>query len=258
MGKGSWLRRLGLVRAAPVSLDELRDLVVAEIARRRPDVTMALVGEAEIEVEGYGTPTVARGYACYREHPGELDIVIRQLADLALYEPEPAKPEELIVLVRPDSFNPRVEGLLRPLPGGLIAIVALDRPEQYVFSTGAELRKDLDMSSPAIWARAMDNLGRRLSMEPPAYREGHVMGLKTDIGLASSLLVLDDYWEQEVFTSRGDWVVAPLERDELVLAPLTDTMAVRALRNVVARRESSAFLCDTLLLRRNGAWEEFE
>jgi hypothetical protein len=56
----------------------------------------------------------------------------------------------------------------------------------------------------------------------------------------------------------GDLVVAPLERDELVVAPLDEPDLMRALRNIVAQRHSPGFLCDKLLLRRNGGWEAFE
>jgi hypothetical protein len=262
MGKGL-LQRLGLARPQSISLADFRERTVSEIRRRRPDAVVILVGDLEVEVNDFGKLRVDRGYAYYRQHPRDLEIVIGQLADLALYEREAAKSEELIVLVRPESFTAGAEdsddrGLARALPGGLIAVVAVDKPEQYIFFTGSELRKDLGADDAAIWARALENLRNRISMKPPAYRSGQLMGLKTDIGLAASLLVLDDYWDRPAFSSYGDWVVAPLERDELVLAPAREPQLVQALRNLVARRDTAEFLCDRLLLRRDGIWSEFE
>lgn len=265
MGKGSWLARLGLARPSPISLAEFRDRVVAEVRRRRPEVDLRLVGDAKLRLgDDESTYDLTRGYAYYGEHPRDLALAVSQCADLILHQPQPAKPEDLIILVRPDTFRATGEGSedrgpYRPIVPGLIAIVAVDTPERYEFFKADALRKELGLDDGAIWDRAMSNLRQTLSSKPPQHRPGRVMTLTTGIGLASSLLVLEDFWRHPQFTSRGDWVVAPLERDELVLAPLDEPDTVRVLRNIVASRpETSGFLCDQLLLRRNGAWEPFE
>lgn len=263
MGKGSLLERLGLARKPPLSLEAFRERVVEEVLSRRPDLEVERVEDAAIHIRDGGQTHVARGYAYYREHPRELGLVVRQLADLVLFEPEPAKPEELIVLVRPASFmaghaGEEDRGLARILPGGLIATVAVDTPQNYRFATAAELSAELAMDETAIWDRATANLRERIGTEPPSFRPGYVMGMTTDVGLASSFLVLDGYWAHPNLSSLGDLAVAPLERDELIVAPLDQPQLVQALRNIVAQRRSSAFLCDRLLLRRDGAWEEFE
>ena len=263
MGKSSLLQRLGLVRKGPLSLEAFRGRVIEELRRRRPELQVDGVGDAELHVLGGGQSNLARGYAYYREYPRDLDVVVGQVVDLVLFEPEPAKPEELIVLVRPASFRAGEEGeadsgLARSLAGGLIALVAVDLPQNYRFPKRSELQQELGMDEAAMWERATKNLRARVPTTPPEFRPGHVMGMTTDTGLASSLLVLDDYWAHPALAKLGDLVVAPLERDELVVAPLNEPLSVKALRNIVARRDGAGFLCDRLLLRRNGAWEEFE
>jgi len=263
MGKVSLLERLGLARKAPLSLEAFRQRVIGELLRRNAELQIDRIGEAELHVLDWGQSNVGRGYSYYREHPRELDVIVGQVVDLVLFGPEPARPDELIVLVRPASFQAGEDGetdrgLARALPGGLIATVAVDLPENYRFAKSSELREELGLDEAAIWQCAIENLRARVSMTPPEFRPGYVTGITTDIGLASSLLVLDDYWSHPRLAELGDLVVAPLERDELVIVPLKEEEALKALRNIVARRDGAGFLCDRLLLRRNGAWEEFE
>jgi hypothetical protein len=257
------LERLGLARKPPLTLDQFRERVIAEILRRTPEAKVERDGDADIKVVDGGDGTVARAYQYYCEHPRELDVVTGQIVDAILHEPEPAKAEDLIVLVRPDSFRTGEDGRTdcgpaRPIAAGLIGIVAVDTPSNYVFSPNGTLSEELGLSDGAIWDRAIANLKERIGATPPKARADKIMGMTTDIGLASSYLLMDEYWDHPNLLSLGDLVVAPLERDELVVVPASDALMVKALRNLVAQRDSSQFLCDRLLLRRNGAWEEFE
>jgi hypothetical protein len=263
MGKGSLLERLGLVRSPPLTLEAFRERVIAEILRRKPDAEVERVGEADLKITEGGDGTVARAYQYYREHPRELDLVTTQITDAILHEAEPAKPEDLILLVRPDGFRTGKDGRgdcgpARPLAAGLVGIVAVDTPSTYRISPNGELAEELGMDDAAIWKRAIANLRERIGGAPPKPKPGYLIGMKTDVGLASSLLLLDEYWAHPHLADLGELVVAPIERDELVAVPAGDSQMVKALRNLVAQRDSSQFLCDRLLLRRNGAWEEFE
>jgi len=191
-----------------------------------------------------------------------LDIVLRQLADHVTQEAHRATLDELIVLVRPNVYQTAEEGipdrgLEYNLPAGLIAAVAVDLPSRYEFPTAQKLRDDLGLEDEAIWDRAFANLVERVGLTPPKPKPGCLMGLKTDVGLASSLLVLLEYWSHPNLAELGDLVVAPVERDEVVVVPANDPLMVQALRNLVAQRRNSQFLTDRLLLWRNGAWEEF-
>jgi len=262
MGKGL-LERLGLVRKPPLTLEEFRDRVVQGMLVHKPELQIERVGAAELLYGEGGSTNVARGYAYYREHPKELHIVLGQLAEHVVREPHTAAAEELIVLVRPSRFRAGEaggadRGLAFPLAGGLLALVAVDLPDRYEFPTAQELKDDTGLDEDEIWVRALANLIERVGLTPPTPRPGQLMGIKTDIGLASSLLAVPEFWDHPNLADMGDLVVAPIERDELVIARHDDGFAVGALRNLVARRDNSQFLTDRLLLRRNGAWEEFE
>jgi hypothetical protein len=262
MGKGGLLRVFGWGQKPILTLEQFRRRVAEFLLSLQPGAKLDFVGEDEIAYAAGGSLNVSNGYAYYLEHPRELRHAVRRLAQLALDQPSSTKAEDLIILVRPASFQAGKDGeadrgLARPLAAGLIAVVAVDMPESYVLSRASELRRDLAMDDAQIWDRAAANLRERLDMTPPRFESGKILGIKTDIGLAASFLVADCFWEHPNLSSLGQLVVAPLERDELVVAPLSEPDLVRALRNIVSRRESAEFLCDRLLVRRNGGWEEF-
>ena len=194
MGKGSLLERLGLARKPPLSLEAFRESVIEEVLRRRPELQIERIGEAEIPRPGRGVRgDVARGYAYYREQPRERDLVISQLADLVLFEPESAKPLKLLSGVRPDAVRagrmerktaaPRQPSrdLASDAMAARVSTPLLLGPFPY-----ADLRTELGMEDDAIWDRAMTNLRARLDLTPPKPRPGYLMGLKTGIGLASA------------------------------------------------------------------------
>lgn len=181
---------------------------------------------------------------------------------MVLYEPERAKAEELILLVRPEGFEARDgergAGLALNLPGGLIALVAVDTPSRYVFTTAAQLREDLGMDDAAIWDRARSNLRQRIDPSPPKISRGKILTIETGVGLASSLLAEETFWTHPNLANAGDLVVLPLERDQLIIVSTSETELVHSMRRLAATFNSSEFLCGSLLLRRNGAWEDFE
>jgi hypothetical protein len=262
MGKGL-LERLGLKRQPPLTLEAFRERVIEGMQQRAPGLSIERTGDATIEYGDGGQTHVARGYAYYRENPRELESVLAQLAEHVGREQHVASPDELIVLVRPSGFQAGEEGgsdqgLALDLPAGLIAAIAVDLPDRYEFPTASRLRQTLGMDDAAIWERALANLIERVGLTPPAPKPGFMIGFKTDVGLASSLLVLHEYWDHPNLAGLGDLVVAPVERDELIAVPASDPTMIKALRNLVAQRDNSQFLSRRLLLRRNGVWEEFE
>ncbi|HLZ73717.1 hypothetical protein [Phenylobacterium sp.] len=262
MGKGL-LERLGLRRKPPLALFEFRERVIEEVLRMRPDLEIERVGEAGMKTIGGGEGNVGRGYAYYLENPQQMDLVIRQLADLAVYEPAAATPESLIVLTRPESFQVGERGsddrgLAHDIAAGLIAVVAVDQPAGFRMATACELRDELGMDEDAIWRRAFENLRARIDPVPPKMERGKVTTLKTGTGLAASVLAVEEFWRHPHFASEGDLVVCPIERDQVVVARFGDSELIQLLRRLAAGYRTSDFLCDRLLLRRNGAWEEFE
>jgi len=261
MGKTSLLSWLGLGRKTLLGLDEFRMAVRNEMLRRHPAATIKDVADDELDVDG-GFINVSRAYAYYRERPRELDFFVHQLAESIFIELHDAQPDDLILLVRPESFNPDGDddatGLTRSLPGGLITVVAVDTPTRYVFSPADELSKELGLSRDDIWARARSNLLARLDVTPPTYKSGRVVTIKTGTGLASSLLAVEEFWDHPNLANLGDLVVSPIERDQLIIAKSDETELIASMRRLAAGFETPEFLCDRLLLRRNGAWEDFE
>jgi hypothetical protein len=263
VGKVGLVGLLGFGREKPVSLHEFRGRVCAEILKLRPDCQFELVGDAELMFGDGGKLNVENGYNYYMEERSGLKSAVRQLVQFALYEPAAVRAEELIVLVRPAQFQVGDDGdadrgLARALPGGLVAVVAADQPENYAFARASEFRAELGMDDEQIWDRAFANLRARMDMTPPAFRPDTLLGITTDVGLAASYLVDDGFWAHRNLGDLGDLVVAPFEKDRLIVAPASEPAAVRALRNIVAGERGADFLCDRLLLRRNGHWEDFE
>jgi len=261
MGKGL-LERLGLARKPPLTLQAFRERVIEGMLQRVPELAAERRGDAEILYGDGGETHVARAYAYYREHPRELEMLVGQLADHVTREEHEASPDELIVLVRPRMFQAGDEGsadrgLAYELPAGLIATIAVDLPDRYEFPTAARLRRDLGMDDDAIWERAFANLIERVGLTPPQPKPGYLIGITTVVGLASSLLVLEEFWDHPNLASLGDLIVAPVERDELVVVPHDDPRMIQALRNLVRQRDNSQFLSGRLLLRRDRRWEEF-
>src|ERR1700761_8659627 len=175
MGKGGVFEWLGLARKPVLDLKEFRERVIETLLAQEPEFPINRVGEADIEYGEGGYISLGRAHQYYREHPRVLEAIIAQVAERALQETPPAKPEELVVLVRPDSFEPGESGeldrgLTRRLPGSLIAVVTVDPPRTYVFATAAALRSQLGLDDDAIWARAMANLRDRLGCFRPKPR----------------------------------------------------------------------------------------
>ncbi|MET0271849.1 MAG: hypothetical protein ABW360_02555 [Phenylobacterium sp.] len=262
MGKGSWLEKLGLKRA-PVSLGEFREIVVAEVRRRKPEVELQLVGEASIARGEDRIMTVEHDYAYYLGRVSERDAVVGQLAELLLFEAPLARADELIVLVRPAEFQAQGKeredkGLARPIAAGLIAVVACDTSDRYVFSTASKLRADLGLEDEAIWDRAHANLRERIDIVPPRLEFGKVVTIQTGARLASSLLAVRSFWEDPDLLAAGDLVVLPLESDQLIFTRAGEAELIQWMRRLAVGWSSPEFLSDRLLLRRGGRWEEFE
>jgi len=205
--------------------------------------------------------SLERSYSFYRDEPARLDEYIR--AESAAFAPVKITPDTLLILVRSSASNPPAgpggpsdRGLARSIAGDLIAIVAVDAPDTYKFLLGSELRAKLKMDDAAIWARALANTHSRIPYDPRPLKPGRPAEISAGNGLASSLLVNDAFWDAEPLTATGPVVVAAMARDNLYVAPLSDTKMVQALREMMAKvADDPNTLSPRLLVRRNGHWE---
>lgn len=265
MGKGSllgWWRRGG---AKPLDLAPFRDRVVAEIARRHPDASIERVGEADLVVTklnaGPWDISLRRTYALYRESPEDLEYWTVRLADVVADEPVTAVPEQLLILVRPGTFvMPADQGgdtqLHRPLAADLLAIVAVDMPEQTSFLPASKLREDLGMSDAEIWSRAVANTRQRLPpVELPEPQS--VKLIINEDGHAASALVDDELWNRLDAEAPDGFLVVAAEKNVLCLAAPRNPAALPMINEVLAIAEQSGdYLSSAVLTRRNGAWIE--
>src|ERR1700741_1148782 len=167
---------LGISGCAPAKADgdterltlaQFQDRVVAEIERRHPSAVVKRVGETELRVQPPGQEETVlyleRAYAIYHAAPGELATIIPQMIS-KLQPVEITADDQLVVLVRPATFSGdgsrAASGdtpFARPLAGGLVALVAIDRPDNYVFPPSSELRDGFKLDDKAIWHRALQN-----------------------------------------------------------------------------------------------------
>ena len=277
MGKGSWIARLALALVivtasvacsgaeSQLTKKQYRERVAQEIARQYPGSRIEMMGGDSLAVaipgEAPMTQSLARSYEFYRDEPARLDEYVR--AESAAFAPVRVSPETLLVLVRSKASNPPPgpggpadRGLARPIAGELIAIVAVDAPDTYKFLTGSELRAKLKMDDAAIWTRALANTHAKVPYDPRPLNPGRPAEISAGNGLASSLLVNDAFWDSESLTAAGPVVVAAMARDNLYIAPLSDTKMVQALREMMAKvADDPNTLSSRLLVRRQGHWE---
>ncbi|THD62212.1 hypothetical protein [Phenylobacterium sp.] len=237
--------------------------MIAEVSRRDPSVKAETDGEAALVRENGDWTTVTHPYHLYRQHPRALDSLVEQAANFFFDKPVSATPEGLVVVVRStdssaEDYQANDRGLARPILGNLIAIAVMDTPERSAFLRASVLRNQLGMDDAAIWARALGNLRTRVKMVPPILEPGRVATLATKVGLASSLLADDAFWNHSNLAGAGDLVVSPIELDKLIVAKVSEGELIQTLRRVAEGYRTANFLSDRLLLRRNGVWEEFE
>lgn len=176
--------------------------------------------------------------------------------------PAPITPESLRVLVRTDRANPPPgpggpadRGLVRPIAGGLVAIVAVDGPDAYEFLRASILRSRLELDDAAIWSRALANTSAAIPFKPQKLVPGQPARLAHD-GISSSLLADDAFWNAPAMTAQGPIVMAAPNRDEVFLILASDQRMIAAIRQELARvADDPDTLFARLLVRRNGRWE---
>lgn len=277
MGKRSWRVRalltlvilLGLAGQAAaqamLSGPQFRERIVAQVKREQPQARVELVGDLDVRVTVPGEEPMiqsfARPYGIYRNEPERLGEIVRTMG--ASFQPVAVTPAALLVLVRSSASNPPPgpggpadRGLVRPIAGDLVALVAVDAPDAYKFLRASILRGKLKLDDAAIWARALANTRAAIAIEPRTVRAGQPVEVSTGKGLASSLLADDAFWAAKTVAASGPVVVAAVGRDELYLSPLSDGRAVAALRQGLADVANDPdTLSPRLLVRRNGRWE---
>lgn len=265
----------------PLSKKQFLDHYVSELTRAAPQIKVVVVSDLELKIIGPDgeekTQYLDNAYREYRANPEALDQTVARFVRVATTLIEGGgsalTADNAIVLVRSVAFVESYEALLiergdtskrgglayRPLPGGLIAIIAADRPDVYSYSMQedvVETMGSLDRAWTVALANTPDLIGK-----PEGEEVGALVLVTTTGGAASSLMVVDDFWVTLEKTGVGMPVVLVTGRDSLLIGFEGRRDSLRDLK-LIARKmveEPGEFdepmLSSALLAWRNGKWE---
>lgn len=232
------------VGAADVlSARAFQDRVVEAIVKRYPQAGVERLDANQLRITLPGqeptTSNLERAYLLYEATPSELGIIVTNIASSLDASSRPIRAEALIVLVRPAAYVATLaEGsagvLTRPLPGDMVAVVALDEPDSYAMKPMSDLGPALKLDADGIWSRAIANTLPHVNFAPREVPDGRIIEISTGQGVASSLLVNEAFWNAPALTRHGPLVVAAFARDSLLVTRLSDTSSVQKLRQVMA------------------------
>ena len=148
--------------------------------------------------------------------------------------------------------------LSEPFLPGLCLLFAFDRPSEYEIVAGRHVRA-LGLAPSSLRALAVTNLRRRL---PDIQRHGdHPAYMLTAGGnLESSLLLLDDLWDQQSMDVPGALVAAVPARDVLLFTGSDSPVGLSALRSSIERvwPDGGHLLTRELFTWRAHSWSPFE
>jgi hypothetical protein len=265
VGKASLFERLGFVAGQPMSLELFREQVIEVLRLEQPGAIIERRNRDEIEVRWERDPhgpltfSVDETYALYLRSPRELIAAIQHAALFILITSVTPTLEALTVLIQASGYNPDANpaypALTRPIVDELLAVVVIDNIYGYQFLAAASLREALGLDDAALWERALQNTIARLQVEDTPQRPGEAKVLLRGDGLATSLLLVDEFWDPP--RQSEALVVAPVAPNKIAVAPARDGRALRVLRQMMKSdplsREWRQF--KGLLARRQGRWE---
>ncbi|WP_327210571.1 hypothetical protein [Rhizobium leguminosarum] len=145
----------------------------------------------------------------------------------------------------------RGQGFLHwPVTGQVVMTVAIDTPDNYTFVTGGHL-KTLGIGEDEAKNRAIDNLRAMLAKAKPRtnYRR-EIVEINGIGGLASSLILLDDFWQQEALKAKDGLAIFAQDWDNLLVCRLGDrdtcrTLAIAAgIRQIKLIFDGAVFIYD--------------
>lgn len=270
------------VAADPLTPAQFRDAYIAELRKQVPDVAVRVISETELRIKAKGADEeqiayLDNAYRRYRADPAALDQTLRQHVGVtvnAMTRTDTITAANALVLIRQADFLDSYKEMLRsqppkdgkpqgplafrPLPGGLIMLIAADYPDAYRYSSSEDVVEKLGPLDEA-WSKAIANT-ERLIGEADGAEAGAIVVLTTRNGSASSLLVVDSFWRKLEASGLGSPVVLLADRNTLAVGFEDRAESLGDLK-MIARKlveEPGEFdepmLSSSLLARRNGQW----
>lgn len=140
-----------------------------------------------------------------------------------------------------------------PVSGDVVMTVAVDTPDNYAFVTGEHLRLH-DLSEDSARETAIANLRKMLDQAKPRtnYRK-ELVEISNVGGLASSLILLDDFWQKEAIKAKDGLLIIARDWDNLIVARIGDRDTCRMLGLAcVTRRIGTIFTGAVFVYDANG------
>jgi len=179
----------------------------------------------------------------------------------------PPDPNSIVAVIRDATFLQELKRLgattttnrvvSEPLAAEIHVLYASDREGGIAYlSEGDRLKLNLEL--PALRKLAMANL-KRLLPELKRHGAGPVFLLVADGNYESSLLLAEKLWDDQASVVQGNIVAAVPTRDVLMFTGSKSSEGIQELRAAVKKihAEGSHAISKTLLVRRNGQWEQF-
>lgn len=196
--------------------------------------------------EGEARVFLGNAYEDYRRQPTDLEDLLRRQATTALQVVQPERAidgSKLLVVVRSLALRDGYEEsaleagaapeqyklFSRPLPGKLAAIVVLDAGDSLRYPSATELTEAFG-SADRIWALAMANTPKRVG-SPQVEPLSFTTAISGD-GVATSLLLMDDFWADFGRSHPGRPVVFIAGNDLLLVADADNADAMMQLRKM--------------------------
>jgi len=215
----------------------------ARARRAMPDADVSVVGIDLVNVDGHEVAMDPLRAICDRDPDScdrRMDDWIAALAEAREAENTPARPEQLRPVLKHVDFvaamrrdTPALADLTRPFVGDVYVLLVVDFPRLTRGLDPGDLEA-LGMSVDQAHAQAIANLREHHGDLPVEAMPNGLQALGPSDGYAAARLLLHERWAGVAESHEGELVVAPCNRDLVILGAKTPEL-VEALREASIR-----------------------
>ncbi len=241
------------------------------LAKEDPEGGFEIIAPLEIvvgdEETGQGSINLHNLYRNASDDPAERALQIKTYVSAILSEPTDTlsagdRPNILPVVrdaefVAQATLNRDDPTVSEPFVADLSVLYVLDFPDRVQFLMESNLA-DLGMDIEEVRSLAVSNLNAK-SGDYVVQTMDQIYFLELDGMYESSALLLDDFWSDIEASIGAPPVAAVPTRDILIFVPENDPLGVELVRMIAEQieLESGYPISRTLLIRRNGGWEQY-